>query len=251
MKSLYGDTDHRFKTGRRLRHAFARITALMAVSSAIFTTGCATLMVATAGPPKPDLEKIQVGVSRQAVEAELGKPIALKFNVSVYKFNSSDPPPWYAGLVIDAVTFGTSFIYLDTMYYAFHKDKEKLGVIYGPKDTVIGASYSRAESDYLDWLLLSYGFEQEERTTKLCAAANSGHPMASAVQAARYQYGLWGTETDFAKAYMWLLVSDLGGHASAKSAIAELAAMMTQEEIAEGQRRFYEWNPEACDEDGS
>lgn len=229
----------------------AILRALCVATLSPLLSGCATLAVATWGPPPPDLAVIKVGVSRETVEQALGKPVTCRHNVCTYEHNTRDVRR--AGTLALAVfndamsaflTAGAaSAIYGVQMMIARQAQRAKVSIVYGPRDTVIGPSHEAAEAEYRRWLGSG---DRKEHLGVLCSAANAGFAPAQSTQAMRYWYGLWDSDPDRVRGYLWLRLAAFGGHGIATEAMTEWAASMRPEEIAEADRLFRDWEPEAC-----
>jgi hypothetical protein len=213
---------------------------LLAAICCVPMTGCVTFMAATEGPKPPDLSKVQIGVSRQVIERELGKPVQRLNNVSTYEYNTMKPTPLWAAAAVDVFLMGTTVLYWGDLQKVHKAQRSRLSIIYGPKDTVIGPSFAKAEENYLEWLL-------QGNVKALCQAANAGYGDAQAVQAVRYRYGLWDTEIQPVQAHVWLRLAEAGGYPEANSAVADMAGVMRPEEILEADRRFRDWSTTSCD----
>jgi TPR repeat protein len=135
-------------------------------------------------------------------------------------------------------------VYGPDMLKAVKAQRAKHGIIFGPRDTVIGLSYEKAEADYLGWLL---NVGRKKNLENLCQAANAGYPEAQAIQAARYRYGLWDTESQPVQAYVWLRLAELGGHPEAREAITDMTTVMRPDDVSEADRLFSNWSPSSCE----
>lgn len=213
--------------------------------------GCMTLVTTTWGPPPPDLTLIKVGASRETVEQALGEPVMCRNNVCTYEYNTRDvrrPSIIALAVFADAasvfLTAGlASVVYGSDAMKAREVQRRKVSIAYGPRDTVIGPSHEAAEAEYRQWL---HSPDRKEHLRALCSAANAGIAPAQSTEAVRYWYGLWGTDIDRIRAYLWLRFAAFGGHGSAAETMTEWGASLTPGEIADADRLFREWEPESC-----
>ncbi|MEJ2729309.1 MAG: hypothetical protein P8185_12510 [Deltaproteobacteria bacterium] len=182
-------------------------------------------------------------MDRKTVENILGKPIQKNNNVYTYEYNTTEFGGLWGPIIFDVITLGTSAIYYSDFKKMEKADKAKMRIVFGPKDTVVNVNYDFAEGNYIQWL---NGSNREAEIKLLCISANSGYAHAQATQAVRYRYGLWDTETDKVKAYLWLKLADFGGHDNVKEVMTAWAQNMTRDEIEEAEKSFREWKPGSC-----
>lgn len=214
--------------------------------------GCMTYEAArltTASPP-PDLTVIKVGATRETIEQVLGKPVKCENSVCTYEYNTSDPGVFVRviGVPLSAtMDFFTGGLFSVAYWSDFRKAREaqraEVSIVYGPRDTVTGLSAKDAEAQYHQWL---HSEDRKESLRLLCLAANAGFAPAQSAEAMRHRYGLWASDVDRVRAYLWLRLAAFGGHPSASETMSEWAATLTPGDIAEADRLFRDWEPESC-----
>jgi TPR repeat protein len=180
------------------------------------------------------------GIPRKSVEKVLGTPKVQTNNVSYYEYNKEDWPI-VASFFADFLTMGATIFFASDAHQA---QRETIGILYSPEDTVVGISFSEVEAQYRKWLQSE---NQDKELNDLCLTANLGYGPAQAVQGARYQYGLWNTKVDNKKAYLWFELAEFGGQKNAKKAITTLSKKLSSTEIAEINKQFSNWTPGSCD----
>ena len=206
-------------------------------------TGCMTYLAATYDAPPSHLNQIKEGVDRKTVESILGRPKQKNNNVYTYEFNKVEFGGFWGPLILDVVTFGTSAVYYGDIKKSIKADKAQMRIVYGPKNKVISINYDQAENQYLQWIISSNRMKEIEL---LCASANNGYAHAQAIQAMRYRYGLWSTEIDNQKAYLWLKLADFGGQSNVRELLTTWAEHMTSQELETAEKSFQEWEPVSC-----
>jgi hypothetical protein len=214
-------------------------------------SGCVTFHALTWGPGPPDLTSIKVGASRESVEQVLGRPARREHNVATYEYNTQTKRT-VGGVLTAAVVDASaglgmlSPLFSGTLRENWEAQRAEVSVVYGPRDTVIGPSHQAADAHYRDWLRET---DRKAHLRLLCLAANAGSAPAQATQAARYWYGLWGTQSDRVQALVWARLAAFGGHQSANEMLGAWVPSLTRNEIAEADRTFNDWQPaslEAC-----
>ena len=229
----------------RRRSAIVTVLALSLLSLVVLE-GCATYQLVRWESPPEGQDQIKVGTPRLIVEQALGEPVAKDGPVHTYEYSTEDRP-------------NPAFVILDVLIL-FMPDPELWGLLegeyqsqrarrqlaYGPDDRVISSSPQAANVMFERWL------DAEERAADLeglCQAGNNGSADAHAVQAARYRYGLWGTEVDPVKAYVSIRLAAFFSNPGAAQAIDVWRAGMTPDGVAEADRQYASWQPIPCDGD--
>ena len=208
--------------------------------------GCTTYVVATHDNPPSNLDQIKKGVDRKTVERILGKPKKKDGKVYTYEYNKYNAPALWGAVLFDVMTFGTSAVYYGDFKKAEKAGKEKFKVVYGPKDKVISNNddYDIARDIYLRWVISA---NRPKEFELLCISANNGYSFAQVIQAMRYRYGLYNTEIDRDRAYLWLKLADFGGRKNLLKVMTIWANNMTAKELKDAEKSFTNWEPESCD----
>ncbi len=74
------------------------------------------------------------------------------------------------------------------------------------------------------------------------SAADHGHALAQRSLGTMYRQGL-GVPQDALQAYVWYSLGAMQGSERARIARDEVAMLLTAEQVAEGERRVFEWGP--------
>jgi hypothetical protein len=221
-------------------------SGLLFSTTSVALGGCATLYTAKATLDPPDIASIQIGVPRETVRRVLGEPIRQQDNVSVYEYFQ---PAKKAGLWMVPAAAMVEIYGLGTIGPQFRRaiieSTKQLNVAYAPNGKVAeywhgGDADRPAATSFRLWL---YERGRTRRVQDLDKSASRGYAPAQFMQAVRYRYGLWGTPVDSVSAYMWARLGAFAGYASAQETLAAWSATMSPDELAEGERRFKEWQP--------
>ena len=205
--------------------------------------GCTTFFVATLDSPPSNINQLKIGLDRKSVDDILGKPKEINNNVYTYEFSNIEKPSIWPAMFFDVVTVGTSAVYYGDLKKDEKAHKIKKRIVFSPNNKVVNLNYDLTEGEFLQWLNIS---NRESDLGLLCTSANNGHAYAQAIQAMRYHYGLWDTEIDRVKAYLWIKLADFGGRHDLKGLMTDWANNMTSKEIDNAEKLFFAWEPGLC-----
>jgi|GEM_PF-6844254 len=219
-------------------------SALAGVLGLLFS-GCMTITAATWGSA-PDLSIVALGASRSVIENVLGAAVTRNNNVYTYEYNTRGMGAGsiVLGALADAAAFGTSIVYWRDIKKAYEAQRERISLVYGPRDTVISTSHEAAKQQYMEWL---HHPNQKDKLELLCEAASAGVAEAQSIQGMRYWYGLWETKVDPVQASMWLRLAAFGGVRNAVDTLTDWSATMTPDDVGKSERLFAVWEPEMCE----
>jgi hypothetical protein len=208
--------------------------------------GCATYHAARWEAPPEGKEEINIGTPRSVVEQIIGEPITKVGPTRTYDISTKEGPKLWFMPILDVAMMGMSFQYWSEMEKEYQSQLIRWSLVYGPNDQVVSLSPSRASSTFERWLNSN---ERGEHLDLLCRAANNGHADAQAVQAARYRYGLWGSDIDPIKAYQSIGLAAFFGNRGAPLTKTTWRAGMTPDDVEEAERLVAEWepNPAECE----
>jgi hypothetical protein len=206
----------------------------------LLLNGCATYLAARWEDPPEGKEQIKIGTPRSVVEQIIGEPITTVGPVRTYDINTKEGPELWSMPILDVAIMVVRVQYWSEMEKDYQSQRIRWSLVYGPNGQVVSLSPSRASSTFERWLESD---KRGENLDLLCQAANSGNADAQAVQAARYRYGLWGTDVDAIKAYEFISLAAFFGNRGAPLTKKTWRIGMAPDDVAEAERLIAEWEP--------
>jgi TPR repeat protein len=215
----------------------------------LLLNGCATYLAARWEDPPEGKEQIKIGTPRSVVEQIIGEPITTVGSVRTYDINTKEGPELWSMPILDVAIMVVRVQHWSEMEKDYQSQRIRWSLVYGPNGQVVSLSPSRASSTFERWLESD---KRGENLDLLCQAANSGNADAQAVQAARYRYGLWGTDVDAIKAYEFISLAAFFGNRGAPLTKKTWRIGMAPDDVAEAERLIAEWEPSpaACGSTG-
>lgn len=237
----------RHSASPRNRGAAARLgPRLVCVSTsacllAVLLTGCAATKAALWGSPPEGQDQIKVGTPRSAVEDILGEPVGEGGPVQTYEYSTRERPNIALSAILDVATMGMSAMYWSDFQKAYDSQRVRRSFVYGPDDRLVSLSPDAADQTFERWLKSD---RRADSLELLCQAANNGHADALAVEAARYRYGLWGTDIDPIKTYASIGLAAYFGNPAAAQMSETWRRDMAPDQVAEADRQVASWQPD-------